>query len=444
VTRLVRALGLISASNVVIGCTIGSGVFLVATDISKSVASPWAALSVWVVAGLLSLVGGLVFAELGAIFPAAGGQYVYIKEAFGPLPGFLYSWTWTLVILPGMMAAIAVGFAQFASGVWPMSQGQANVVASVAIAFLTLINLWGVKKGASLLDFLTSIKVLALVAFAAAGLFFFGRAAGSHPLSNPSSIQHFTFSKYGVALIAAFWAYDGWNQLSQVAGEIKNPQRNVPLASFGGIVTVMVLYVACNLTYFRVLGADRIIATQSVGAETARMLWGSIGGRGIEFIMILSALGCLNGTLMAGARVTYAAAESGNFPTFLGYVHPRYKVPTGALVFQMIWAILLVWTGRYDQLYTYVISASFIFYGLTAASLIWLRRKLPRLERPYRLPFYPWLPLAYLLFTVAFVVNSFVERPRESLIGFGIVLVGIPAYYFFTGPRMRGVRRSQP
>lgn len=426
---LVRGLGLGSGFCVVAGSVIGSGVFLVATDISKSVPSPLQGLGVWALAGVLSLMGGLVFSELGAMFPKAGGQYVFLKEAFGPLCAFLFGWTIFAVIQTGTIAAVAMACAKFASAVFPIPEGALNGVAAVIIVALTGINMLDIRKGASFLDAITSLKLLALVVIGVAGLLMPAQAP-----SLASQAAPFAAPAFGVALIAAFWAYDGWSNLSYVAGEMIEPRRNIPLAMGSGLLAVGVLYVLVNLAYYRLLPVDAIAASSFVGSDAARLMGGDWGVKLLGIAVTLSALGCVNAMVLAGARVIYAMAEQGSLPARLAYVHPTYRVPTVALVVQMVWSIALVWSGSYDQLFTYVMCAQLAFYALTAAAVFVLRRSRPDAERPYRVPLYPALPAIYTLFMGAIVVNTFVEKPKEALWGLGIVLLGLPLYYFLKRP----------
>lgn len=419
-----RTLGLTSAVCLVAGAVIGSGVFLVASDIMGAVPSPAAGLSVWVVAGLLSLLGGLTFGELGAMYPGAGGQYVYLREAFGPLPAYLYGWSCFWVIQAGSIAAVAIAFAQYFSSFVPMGPVGVKLVASLVILLLTGLNSLNVEKGAAVLDAVTGAKALALVAIGAAGFFLpvSGGLSGSWTFSAPS---------YGVALIAAFWAYDGWNNVTFVAGEIKEPQRNVPLALAMGLAGVTLLYFFANLTYLRLLPVEAVAASKVVAADAARVFGGDAAARLMSAVVLMSTFGCVNGMILAGPRVTYAMAEDGRLPAWLSFIHPRWRVPTNALLVQGVWSILLVWSGRYDQLLTYVVCAAFIFYGLTGAGVLALRRSKPDLARPYKVPLYPVLPAAYVLFCAAFVANSFREKPFEAVAGAGLVLLGIPAYKLF-------------
>jgi APA family basic amino acid/polyamine antiporter len=427
VGELKRSLGIYSALSLVVGSVIGSGIFLVATDIAKSIANPWIAIGVWVAAAILTLLGALVYSELGAAFPGAGGPYLYLRQAFGPLVGYLYGWTLTLVIQPGSIAAVAVAFGKYLSAFIPMNNTGIMVTASLGVIGLTGVNLVGVKKGAGLMDALSSLKVIALVVLAGVGIFATG-------ITEPTAIQEGSapfegMSAFGVALIAAFWAFDGWNNVTFVAGEVKDPQRNIPLSLVGGILATATLYVLVTLGYFRVLGIAEIQNSQFVAADTIRRVLGAEWAvTGIVGIVVLSTLGCVNGMILAGARVAYAMAADGSLPKFFAKIHPTYDVPSASLLFQMLWSVVLVWSGSYDQLFTYVISAAFVFYGLTGVSLIVLRGKMPKVARPYKVPLYPVLPAAYVLLCAVFVLNTFVEKPTESLIGLGIVLLGVPAY----------------
>lgn len=372
--------------------------------------------------------GGITFAELGAMFPGAGGQYIYLREAFGGLFGFLYGWTLALVIQPGSIAAVAIGFATYTSAFLPMGPLGAKFTASLAIAAFTLINVLGVKRGAGVLNFLTSLKILALVVLGFAGVFLpLQPGAGLHSAASSG----LSASAYGIALIAAFWAYDGWNNLTFVAGEVANPKRNIPLALILGLALVTTLYLIVNVGYFQMLPSSVIANSKFPAADAARVMGGDWAVRGILVTVILSTLGCVNGMVLAGARVTYAMAADKALPKALSYVHPKFHVPSTALWTQMFLSLALVWSGSFDQLFTYVVCAAFIFYGLSGVAVLVLRKKKPNLPRPYKVPLYPVLPVAYVLFTIAFVLNAFREKPTEALAGLGIVLLGIPAYSFF-------------
>jgi len=421
---LVRGLGLGSATAIVAGAVIGSGVFLVAAEITRALPSPFLALVVWAVAGVLSMMGGLMVAELGAAFPGEGGPYLYFREAFSPLMGFLNGWTIALIIEPGSIGGCAIGVAHFSTYFFSLSPLGIKLVASSIVLGFTLINLIGLKAGAEVMDILTVLKILALIGIVVAGMILPAQvAAPFHSFSGG------TVSSFGVALIAAFWAYDGWLNVSYIAGEIKNPQRNVPLALLIGIGTATLLYLATNWVYYRFLPIEMIAQSVFPAGAAAKAMGGEWAVRIMHIAVILSTLGCANAVILSGARVTYAMAADRVLPSVLAYVHPTFHVPSVALLVQMVLALALIATGSYAQLVTYVISAGFIFYGLTAVALIVLRYKQPNLHRPFRVPFYPWLPLVYLLFTILFLGNAVTSRPWESITGMGIVLLGLPVYY---------------
>lgn len=435
---LVRGLGAGSALAVVVGAVIGSGVFLVAADIRASVASPVWGVAVWIAAGLLSLIGGLTFAELGGRFPGAGGQYVYLREAFGPRIAFLFGWTLFLVIQAGSIAAVAAAFAGVLGDLVPLSAAGRVAVASAVIAASTGVHLLGVRRGGLVLDVLSALKVLALVGLGVAGLVLAGRSPGDLAATPAPGAASF-----GVALIAAFWSYDGWNNVGYLAGEVRNPRRAVPLAMVGGIAIVGALYVLTNLAIHLALSPGELARSVHPAVDAAIRLAGSSAGTAIVLCILLSTVGCVHGLVMAGARVPYAMAKDGVVPKALARLTPHTHVPSAALVLQMAWSIVLVVSGTYDQLFTYVIAAAFVFYGLCAAAVIVVRRRAPGAARAFSVPLYPWVPLAYALFCAAFVINACREKPLASLAGLGIVAAGLPAYAWLTRrrrPRHAGTR----
>lgn len=443
--QLIRGLGFYSSLSVVMGAVIGSGVFLVASDITKSVGSPFWGLSAWVVAGLVSFIGGLIFAELGAMYPKAGGQYVYLREAFHPLVGFLYGWCLFLVIQAGSIAAVAIAFSNFLSKLIPLSVVELKIYASLIIVALSVLNAQGLAKGSKFLDWITSFKVIALLAISGIGLLVYFMGSGTELfdayLASPEGISargeinlansQWGMSEYGIALIAAFWSFDGWNNLSFVAGEIKDPKKNIPRAFGFGILIITLLYLVVNLAYHALLPLDVIANSSNVAATWAQVVGGSTGVKIMALLISASALGCVNGMILAGARVVYAMSVDRTFPKIFGNLHPKKRSPNAALYLQMAWTLVLVWSGTYDQLYTYVVFAAFLFYGLAGLGLLRLRKTAANIERPFRVPFGPLLPVLYVLFIVAFCANALVEKPFESLAGVGLVALGIPFYLFF-------------
>jgi basic amino acid/polyamine antiporter, APA family len=424
---LVRGLGAGSAFGVVVGAVIGSGVFLVAADIGASVSSPIWGVAVWIAAGLLSLVGALTFAELGGRFPGAGGQYVYLREAFGPRIAFLFGWTVFLVIQAGSIAAVAAAFARVLGELVPLSAAGKLVVASLVIGASTGVHLLGARRGGLVLDVLSVLKVLALVGLGVAGLVL---AERSLPDLSASPVP--AAAPFGVALIAAFWSYDGWNNVGYLAGEVHNPRRNVPLAMIGGIAIVTVLYVLVNLAIHLALSPEEVARSTNPASDAATRLAGSGAGVAILCCILLSTAGCVHGLVMAGARVPYAMARDGVVPAPLVRLTRHTHAPATALIVQMVWSLVLMLSGTYDQLFTYVMAAAFVFYGLCAVGVIVLRRRSPDAARAFSVPLYPWVPLAYAVFCAAFVINACLEKPLASLAGLAIVAAGVPAYAWFT------------
>ena len=423
--QLIRQLGLWSAVFLCMSSEIGSGIFLVATDIVNQLSSPLMGLLVWVVGGAITLTGALIFAELGTMFPQAGGQYVFLREAFHPLIAFLFGWTLIFVIQTGSIAGVAVAFAKFMTPFYPMDDLQKNLAATGIIVVLTLFNFFGIKRGSQLLDSITLVKIVALIGFIGYVLMFAPPVTAS-PVR--LELGNLTVSSFGVALLAAFWAFDGWYSITFVAGEMKRPERDIPLSSLIAIVGTTALYVLASYCYYRVLDHDQMAKSIFVAGDTISALAGAAGVKLIGIMVIVSVLGCLNAMVISGARVVYAMAKDKVLPPALAVLNPKTNSPNRSLTLQMIWSTILVWSGKYDELFTYVIFGAFIFYGLTAFGVFWLRRKKPNLPRPYRVPFYPWLPAAYILFTICFTLNSLIEKPKESAAGLAIIGIGFPAY----------------
>jgi basic amino acid/polyamine antiporter, APA family len=425
-TQLVRQLGLISSIFICMSNEIGSGVFLVGSDIAASVPAPLMGLLVWVVGGAITLTGALIFAELGTMFPQAGGQYVFLREAFHPIVSFLFGWTLIFVIQTGSIAGVAVAFAKFLNPFLPMTDIEKNIAATLIIVTLTIFNFLGIKRGSQLLDAITWVKI-----FTIAGIVAFVLSVAPATSASPMVIEagNMTVSGFGVALLAAFWAFDGWYSITFVAGEMKKPERDIPLASLIAIVGTTSLYVLASYCYYHVLNHDQIVKSSFVAADAIRALSGEMGVKILGIIVIISVLGCINAMIISGARVVYAMAKDNVLPPVLAVVNPKTHSPNRSLVMQMCWSIALVWSGKYDELFTYVIFGAFIFYGLTAFGLFWLRKTKPNLPRPYKVPLYPMLPAAYVLFTICLTINSLHEKPKESAAGLFIIALGLPAYW---------------
>ncbi|MBI4166631.1 MAG: amino acid permease [Acidobacteria bacterium] len=428
--QLLRALGAWETASIAIGIMIGTAIFLVPADVTAAVGSPSTALAVWTIGGVLSLFGALSFAEMAAMMPQAGGQYVYLREAYGPLTSFLCGWAFFLAAQGGGISVLAVGFAEYLGEFLPLMRWHQQCAAAASIVLFTIINYRGVKEGGRVQSLLTGIKVGAIVVLILLGFVLVrGTPAGHGTIHAPSGSGF--LAAFGVALVGVLWAFEGWNTCTFAAGEVKNPQRDLPRALILGTIAVIGLYVALNLVYYRVLTVSEVAASKRVGADAAVRIFGHAGAQFVSLLIIVSTLGSLNGSILAAPRVYYAMAKDGQFFRWCAEIHPKYHTPHRALLVQCVWAVLLVVLGTYNELFTYVVFAAWIFYALTGYAVIILRRKLPELPRPYRVTGYPWVPIAFVLASVWFLVNTLFEKPAESGLGTLMVLVGVPVYLFW-------------
>jgi APA family basic amino acid/polyamine antiporter len=416
--------------------------------IARSVPLPGPILLVWLAGGLITLCGALAFAELGAMYPGSGGQYIYLREAYGPGAAFFFGWGFFWVIECGGIAALAVGLADYLGAVWPgfdpaaavlkldaaglplaLSAGQAAGVLS--IIGITAVNYFGIRSGIVFQNIFVVARVVALAGLAAAGLLF-GRKAG---LSSPAEFiggwTSFDLSAFGAAVLTVLWAYDGWYGLSCTAEEVRNPRRNIPLGLILGTLAVAAIYLALNVVYLAALPMDRIDGTLRIGEAAVAQMFGPGFGRLFSALVAFSIFGCLSATIIYGPRVYYAMAKDGLFFKRLAGIHPRYRVPGRSLTAQAVWACALCLTGTFKSLIEYVIFAVVFFFALTGLAVIVLRRKRPDLERPYRAWGYPALPVLFILANLAVFFNTLWTQPRQSLIGLAILAAGLPAYLFW-------------
>ena len=432
-TELPRAIGTPGAIAIVVGTIIGSGIFMVPHDVATQAGSISAVLLVWVVGGALALAGSLSLAELAAATPEAGGVYIYLRDAYGKLAAFLYGWAALLVIESGGIATLAVAFGIYSSSFFPLSPLERKLVACAVITVLTLVNIAGVKR-ASALQTLFTLAKLAGVAIIV-GFAFFGRRAEPLPPPAGYTSPHTTLSSLGVALIGVLWAYHGWHHLSHVAGEVKNPSKVLPRSFLAGALVVIFVYLIANLAYLQVLPLPVMAqeAYQRVAAKTMEVLWGPRGAAFVSGLILCSMFGAANGNILGGARAYFAMARDVIMFAAVGRVHPRFETPYVALLIQGIWSIALAATGSFQQLYTYVIFAGWIFYAAAAVAVLVLRRKRPELPRPYRV--HPALPLAFAAAALIIITNALARSPRESGFALGLVLLGIPVYLVWTRTR---------
>ncbi len=436
--ELKRDLGLAAALAIVIGTVIGSGIFRVPQTMINSVGTVPLVFLVWVVGGALSLAGALTYAELAAAMPGAGGEYVYLTEAWGPVWGFLYSWTQMWVAKSGSIATLATAFFEYTAhfvpqfenvwvvvGPFPIKYGQ--VFALVLILVLGLVNYFGVRFGGGVQVAMTAVKV-ALIAFVIlAGLFY------SHPVTSdvaPPNVPPLA-TGFFAALVAALWAYDGWNNVGMVASEVKNPQRNLPLSLILGTCLVIGIYMMANWAYFRVLTPAQVGAHKLVAAEMMQHMQGPAGAAIVSIAAMISIFAALNGSILTGARVPYAAARDGLFFKSAARVHPEFRTPGVSILMMSGWAALLVLSGKYDDLYNFVIFGSWILYAMAAASVFVLRRKRPDMVRPYKTLGYPVVPVLFLIGAAALEISTLKDRPVQSLAGIALILFGLPFYYYW-------------
>lgn len=457
----VRGLRLLDATTLVIGTMIGSGIFIVSADIARVVNSPGLLLAVWLIAGILTVAAALSYAELAAAIPKAGGQYVFLREAYGKLPAFLYGWTFFLVIITGIIAAVSVAFAKFLGvflpavsatnillQIGPVAVSSQQVVAMTVIAVLTYVNCRGVREGAVVQNIFTILKIFAVVMLVIAGL----------SIGRNTSIMQVNFSRLfdgspagfnmltaiGSAMVGALFAMDAWAYVCCAAAEVENPRKNLPRALLFGTGFVAVLYIVVNVAYMYVLpflgdpnGTDilsrgiQYASEDRVATAVAGTILGGTGLFAIAAAIMISTFGCVNGNILMGARMFYAMAKDGLFFKSVSKINPKTRVPTTALVVGGIWSCLLTLTGSYGELLDYVIFATLIFYALTIIGLFILRKKRPDMERPYKAWGYPWLQIVYIVGSTAIAIDLLIYKPAYTWPGLIIVLTGVPVYYIW-------------
>lgn len=466
-----KELGLFDSTMIVMGSMIGSGIFIVSADIARTVGSPGYLLLVWLITGAITLIAALSYGELAGLMPHAGGQYVYLREAYNPLLGFLYGWTLFLVIQTGTIAAVAVAFAKFTGvllpwfaethtiftlGSWQISAAQ--ILAIAIIALLTCINIQGIRAGKIVQNVFTVTKILALLGLIVLGIFVarntdaiaqnwahFWNASWTHVQGNTISVEPLAglmlFAAIGAAMVGSLFSSDAWNNITFTAAEVVNPKRNIPLSLALGTSLVTLLYILANVAYIMLLpvsgtpGAEDVVgrgiqfaSQERVATAAASMIFGPPAVVIMAIFIMISTFGCANGMILAGARVYYTMAQDRLFFAHVGVLNKK-SVPGAALAIQGVWTALLCLSGTYGDLLDYVIFAVLIFYSLTIAGIFVLRKKLPQAERPYKAWGYPLVPALYILAATAIAVDLLVFKPKYTWPGLGIVLLGIPVYF---------------
>lgn len=445
---LVRGLSLLDSVLLLVSGVIGSSIFLTAKDIAGPLPHPVLFLMVWVFGAVISLCACFAFAELGSMFPDSGGQYIYLREAYGDLVAFLYGWMLFAVANGGTIAALAVASAAYVGKVVPLVSQErivftlagivvtrAHLLGLALIAILTVVNVFGLRWGALLQNVSTWTKFTAMSAFVVLG-FAIGKGHWSNFESHGASLTlglspAQLISALGVGLIAVFWAYDGWVYITWVSGEVKNPRRNVPLAMVLGVLAVGVIYIAMNVTYMYAMPLSEVAKHETIAHAAAAALFSPRAAVWLSLMIAVSCFSAAATCTLSGARVYMAMAQDGVFFKRMAVIHPNWRTPAFSLIGQGIWACALTLSGRYDQLYTYVIYGMVLSYTLTVIGMFLLRWKRPDIPRPYRCTGYPWLPTIYVIIGTAWTLNTIITRPHEAFWGTAIVLIGVPGYLYW-------------
>lgn len=429
--ELRRELTLLDSTMINVGTMIASAIFIVPATIAMHAQGSALTVIVWIVGGLVSLMGALAIAELGAAMPEAGGQFVYLREAYGPVWGFLYGWGAFMVINTASIAAIAVAFAQYLGYFFPLTGTEIKIVAILSTVGLTTINCFGLKLGAWTQNLFTFLKMAALAGIVVLSFVLKGGTVENFTPLFPAQAFSSLLGPLGLAMVAALWAYDGWIEITYVGSEVKNPQRNLPLSIIFSTVIVIVLYVLISLACVYVLSVGTMAQAKLVAAEVATTILGPAGAALVTIAILISTLGSNHGIVFTAARIPYAMAKEKLFFQSMAKVSAKYHVPLVALIVQGVWACILTASGSYDQLYTYVVFVSWLFYAMSCGAVLILRWKAPNMPRPYKTWGYPVVPIIFILFAIWLMVNTIVEAPRDAAIGAGIMLSGLPIYFYW-------------
>lgn len=449
---LVRQLGLFDSVMVLVGIVIGSGIFLTTGIMAKSIPSAGLILLAWLLGGLLTLAGALTYAELGAAMPEAGGQYVYLREAYGPMAGFLFGWVLFLAYQTGVIAALALAFSEYLGHFFqslgtehiilafsvplfrdtlPYSLSAGQIVGIGVIILLSVFNFIGVGLGKSIQNLFTVIKIGTIAGIIILG-FAIGNGASPDLRLNPSgmSLGNILIG-FGVSLVAVAWAFDGWNNINFVAGEIKNPKRNLPFALILGTLGITLLYVLVNYIYLYALPIKEISGVVRIAEKTTGALFGLSTGGLVSALVIVSVFGSLNGSVLVGPRVFYAMAKDGLFFKKVAHVHPRFRTPGFSILIQALWASVLTLLGTFEQIFTFAMFIAIAFWIAAVAAVFTLRKKRPDLPRPYKTWGYPIVPILFIITSCGVLLNTLLEKPIESLAGIILTILGIPAYFYW-------------
>ena len=432
-TKLSKSLSLYGLVMIVIGACIGSGIFLTPSQIANHLTLPGLILLVWMVGGLLSLSGALTYAELGGMFPKAGGVYVYLREAYGPMAGFLFGWAYFTVINTGTIAALAIAFTRYFTFLFPLESFGKMMTTIIVVSIVSVINVFRVKLVEWFTNLFSGLKLLGIFAIILVGLIW-GTSSyltGSTAASLPSLSDTNTYSAFGLALIGVLWSFSGWHHISYLSGEAKNAQKTVPLAMIIGTLVVTVVYLLANTSFMFLLPISQIAQSESVAAEAISTVIAS-GGTIIAILIMVSTFGTALINTMVAPRIYYAMADDGVFFKSLATIHPEYKTPVNAIIAQAIWAIILVviW-GTFEAVITYVVFIDWIFFIFVAFSIFMFRRNRKEQERTYKTIGYPFTPAVFIITSILFVLNTLINNPIYAGAGLVFLGIGLPVYYFF-------------
>ncbi len=430
--QLKRMFSLKDLIMIVIGTVIGSGIFIVpALVLRETEGSVGLAMLVWTVAGVLSFLGALTYAELGAMAPEAGGLYVYVRDAFGPLPAFLYGWTLFTVMATGSVATLAVAFASYLNQLLPLPPAVQKMVALAVILLVTAINMLSTRKSAGVQNWTTGIKVGAIILMSVVLLALGNGFAQTDGTFWPKSFGLDLLSGIGIAMVSVLWAYEGWQYVTYSAGEALDPQRTFARSIAIGTAALIAIYLIANVAYLAALGPMQAAQSERIAAQAVGTIAGPAAGKLIAVAILISMFSAANAVVLTSSRVYFAMARDGVFFKRFADIHPRYGTPAAAIAWSAVCALAFAATGTYEQLLTYVVFTGWIFYGLGAMSIFFYRRQHPELPRPFRVPGYPWTPLLFILSAAAIVVNTLISQPGRALVGIAIVLLGAPAFFIW-------------
>ncbi|MCH8330726.1 MAG: amino acid permease [Bacteroidetes bacterium] len=427
---LKKNLSLYGLIMVAIGSCIGSGIFLVPSQIASHLPSPDLIILVWALGGLITLTGALTFAELAGLFPKAGGVYVYLKEAYGDLAGFLYGWAYLTVVNTGAIAALCIGFTYYLGFIIPMTDTQKTITALVAIIGTGVINIFGVKIGEYFSNFFTGIKILGILAVIAAGLFLGNVSLPELAPSNFSTPDNLS-TAFGLALVGVLWSYGGWQHTSYLSGEARNASRNIPMAMIFGALVVTLIYLATNFAYMFMLPIEQMVSSERVAADAISTIFPA-GGTMVAALIAVSTLGTAGIYTLTAPRIYYAMAADGIFYKKLAEIHPKYGTPVNAILLQSVWAgIILIIYETFEKIVIYVVFTDWIFFTLAGISIFIYRRKLKDQTRPYKTLLYPITPIIFVVISGGFVINTLVEKPAQAWAGLSLLVLGLPFYFLY-------------